>query len=261
MHRMPRLTLSDRSLEFAQTLVRMNTVSDRSNLELIEFARDHLAGRTGAAEERGLWGKLLGPDLGRLAWQHLGLVLASVLAAVAIGVPLAVAVAGRPEWRAGLLAVVGICQTVPSLAMLAVLIWALGRIGTVPALVALTLYALLPIVRNTCTGLAEVPAGLKQAATALGLRRGQVRWQIELPLALPTLVAGVRTATVIGVGTATLAAFIGAGGFGERIVTGLALNDNQMMLAGALPSAALALLFEGAFELAERLWLHRRGAG
>ena len=245
-------------------MIAMNARAELQSVPFETIARDHLAGRTGAAEEgaaRGLWGKLLGADLGRLALQHLGLVLASVLAAVAIGVPLAVAVAGRPAWRAGLLAVVGICQTVPSLAMLAVLIWALGRIGTVPALVALTLYALLPIVRNTCTGLAEVPAGLKQAATALGLRRGQVRWQIELPLALPTLVAGVRTATVIGVGTATLAAFIGAGGFGERIVTGLALNDNQMMLAGALPSAALALLFEGAFELAERLWLHRRGAG
>lgn len=244
-------------------MIAMNARAELQGVPFETIARDHLAGRTAAAGEgaaQGLWARLAGADLGRLALQHLGLVLASVLAAVVIGVPLAMAVAARPLWRGWVLAAVGICQTVPSLAMLAVLIWALGRIGTLPALVALTLYALLPIVRNTCTGLAEVPAGLKQAATALGLRRGQVRRHVELPLALPTIVAGVRTATVIGVGTATLAAFIGAGGFGERIVTGLALNDNQMMLAGALPSAALALLFEAAFELAERLWLHRRGA-
>lgn len=244
-------------------MIAMNARAELQGVPFETIARDHLAGRSAPAGEgaaRGLWAKLVGADLGRLALQHLGLVLASVLAAVAIGVPLAVAVSARPLARGWLLALVGLCQTVPSLAMLAVLIWALGRIGTVPALVALTLYALLPIVRNTCTGLAEVPAGLKQAATALGLRRSQVRRHVELPLALPTLVAGVRTATVIGVGTATLAAFIGAGGFGERIVTGLALNDNQMMLAGALPSAALALLLELVFELAERLWLHRRGA-
>jgi osmoprotectant transport system permease protein len=107
-------------------------------------------------------------------------------------------------------------QTVPSLAMLAVLISLLGRIGTLPALIALTLYALLPIMRNTCTGLAEVPAGLKLAAQALGLRRGQRLLAIELPLALPVIVAGVRTATTISVGTATIAAFIGAGGYREH---------------------------------------------
>lgn len=240
-------------------MIAMNARAEIEGAPFEAIARDHLAGRGAAPADapRGLMGKLLGPDLGRLALQHVGLVLASVLMAVLIGVPLAVAVAARPVWRAWALGVTGIFQTVPSLAMLAVLIWALGRIGSVPALVALTLYALLPIVRNTCTGLAEVPGGLKQAAMALGLRRPQVRRYVELPLALPTIVAGVRTATVICVGTATLAAFIGAGGFGERIVTGLALNDNQMMLAGALPSAALALLFEGLFELAERLWLRR----
>jgi len=146
---------------------------------------------------------------------------------------------------------------VPSLALLAVLISWLGAIGTLPALIALTLYALLPIVRNTCTGLAEVPAGLKLAAMALGLSRRDQLLRIELPLALPTIIAGVRIAAVISVGTATIAAFIGAGGFGERIVTGLALNDNPLMLAGALPSAVLALLIEGSFELVE--WrLHKR---
>jgi len=108
--------------------------------------------------------------------------------------------------------------------------------------------------RNTCTGLAEVPAGLKQAGTALGLNPRQRLRFIELPLALPTIVAGVRTATSIAVGTATIAAFIGAGGYGERIVTGLALNDKQLLLAGALPSAALALAFEGMFGLLALRW-------
>ena len=151
-----------------------------------------------------------------------------------------------------MLGATGLLQTVPALALLALLISWLGRIGTVPALLALTLYALLPIMRNTCTGLAEVPAGLKMAAQALGLSSPQRLRYVELPLALPVLLAGVRTATTIAVGTATIAAFIGAGGYGERIVTGLALNDRELMLAGALPSAALALLCEGLFGLLAR---------
>jgi osmoprotectant transport system permease protein len=178
--------------------------------------------------------------------------------AVLIGVPLAVWVNPHPTWRTGVLGMSGLLQTVPSLALLAVLISWLGRIGSVPAMVALTLYALLPIMRNTCTGLAEVPAGIKEAATALALSPMQRLFLIELPLAMPTLLAGVRTATTIAVGTATIAAFIGAGGYGERIVTGLALNDKQLLLAGALPSAALALLFEGAFELIARAMQRRR---
>ena len=201
--------------------------------------------------------KLFGADLGRLTREHLLLVVVSVTLAALIGIPLAIAVAARPAWRNLLLGTAGVLQTVPSLAMLALLISALGAIGTVPALIALTLYALLPIVRNTCTGLAEVPAGLKMAALALGLSRRDRLLQIELPLAFPTVIAGVRTATVICVGTATIAAFIGAGGYGERIVTGLALNDNALMVAGALPAALLALLCEGAFELFER---HQRHA-
>jgi osmoprotectant transport system permease protein len=137
------------------------------------------------------------------------------------------------------------------------LISLLGRIGMAPALVALTLYALLPVMRNTCTGLAGVPAGLVTAGMALGLTAAQRLRHIELPLALPVIVAGVRTATSIAVGTATIAAFIGAGGYGERIVTGLALNDRELLLAGALPAAALALLFEGLFGLLGRAWRPR----
>jgi osmoprotectant transport system permease protein len=172
-------------------------------------------------------------------------------------VPLAVAAFPLPRWRGFLLAAAGLLQTVPSLALLAALIGLTGAIGVVPALLALTLYALLPIMRNTVAGLAEVGEGIRQAGMALGMTRAQRLRQLELPLALPTVVAGVRTAVAIAIGTATIAAFIGAGGYGERIVTGLALNDRELLLAGALPAAALALLCEGLFELLER-WMRRR---
>jgi len=131
-------------------------------------------------------------------------------------------------------------------------------IGTVPALVALFVYALLPVVRNTTTGILQVPQGLRLAAQALGLRPWQRLLHVELPLALPVILAGVKTAAVMSVGTATIAAFIGAGGYGERITIGLALNDNDMLLAGAIPAAVLALLTQGGFELAEWLLLRRR---
>ena len=233
-----------------KTMIAMNARAELNSVAFDVIARDHLADRAGSNQgARDFWSKLFGPDFLRLTWQHLGLVLASVAIAVLIGVPLAIWVTPHTRWRAGVLGATGLLQTVPSLAMLAVLISWLGRIGTVPALMALTLYALLPIMRNTCTGLAEVPAGLKDAGKSLALSPLQRLFLIELPLALPTLIAGVRTATTIAVGTATIAAFIGAGGYGERIVTGLALNDKQLLLAGALPSAALALLFEACFEL------------
>ena len=127
-------------------------------------------------------------------------------------------------------------------------------IGTLPALIALFVYALLPIVRNTHAGLQGVPAGLTLAATALGLRPLQTLWTVQLPLARPVLWAGIKTAAVINVGTATVAAFIGAGGLGERIVAGLAVNDNAAMLAGALPAAVLALLVQWGFDAIERRW-------
>jgi osmoprotectant transport system permease protein len=199
-----------------------------------------------------LWARLTGPDLGRLTLQHLTLVIGAVALAALVGVPLAVALHPWPRWREALLAVCALLQTVPSLAMLALLIWGLNRIGPLPALLALTLYALLPVLRNCTVGLSEVPEGLTTAARALGLTRGQVLRLIQLPLALPVMIAGLRTATSLSVGTATMAAFIGAGGYGERIVTGLALNDQTLLLAGALPAAALALVLEGGFSLLTR---------
>jgi osmoprotectant transport system permease protein len=244
-----------------KAMIAMNARAELQGAAFDVIAREHLAGGApGTAGAAGFGAKLFGPDLLRLTLQHLGLVLASVGLAVVLGVPLAVWVTPHAPWRAGVLGASGLLQTVPSLAMLAVLISWLGRIGTVPALLALTLYALLPIMRNTCTGLTEVPEGLRLAARALGLSAGQSLYLVELPLALPTLIAGVRTATTIAVGTATIAAFIGAGGYGERIVTGLALNDHQLLLAGALPAAALALLFEAAFE-GFAIGLRRRRGG
>lgn len=243
-------------------MIAMNAQAELQGLAFDAIAAEHLARRAPAPtapQGRSFTDKLLGQDLARLTAQHLTLVLVSVGLAALIGVPLAIAVSPHAGPRAALLGASGLLQTVPSLALLAALIAALNRIGAAPAIAALTLYALLPIMRNTCVGLSEVPGGLKLAGTALGLTSLQrLRW-VELPLALPTVLAGLRTATSIAVGTATIAAFIGAGGFGERIVTGLALNDHELLMAGALPAAALALVFEALFELLERM-LRRRGA-
>ncbi|MGH8822530.1 MAG: ABC transporter permease, partial [Rhodoferax sp.] len=196
--------------------------------------------------------------LARLTLRHLELVVISVVVAALLAIPLAVLVFPHPRLRAVVLGATGLLQTVPSLALLAALISLMGVIGVMPALLALMLYALLPIMRNTTTGLGEVPQGLRLAGQALGMTARQRMRYIELPLALPTILAGVRTATSISIGTATIAAFIGAGGYGERIVTGLALNDDQLLMAGALPATVLALLSEVLFEVVERAIRRRR---
>jgi osmoprotectant transport system permease protein len=244
-----------------RAMIAMNARAELQGAAFDTIARDFLAGGKAPGGERGFMAKLFGPDLWRLARQHLLLVGASVALAVLVAVPLAIGVFPHARLRAVVLGAAGLLQTVPSLALLAVLISLIGAIGTWPALIALTLYALLPIMRNTVTGLAEVPAGLRQAGTALGMTGAQSLRLVLLPLALPTLVAGVRTAATIAIGTATIAAFIGAGGFGERIVTGLALNDRGMLLAGALPAAALALASELLFEAFEYFLLRRRTQG
>ncbi|MDM0113247.1 glycine betaine ABC transporter substrate-binding protein [Variovorax sp. J22R133] len=239
-----------------RAMIAMNARAELDGVAFDGIARDFLAGGAKSEAGRGLMAKLFGPDLGRLVRQHLMLVAMSVGLAVLIAVPLGVWIFPHVRVRALVLGATGLLQTIPSLAMLAVLISLIGIIGTLPALIALTLYSLLPIMRNTVTGLAEVPLGLREAGTALGMTGGQNLRVVQLPLALPTLIAGVRTATSIAIGTATIAAFIGAGGFGERIVTGLALNDRQLLLAGAIPAAALALLSEAVFEGIE--WMMRR---
>ncbi|USX20193.1 ABC transporter permease subunit [Oxalobacteraceae bacterium OTU3REALA1] len=251
----------------ADDMIAMNAAAEIDGTSFTNVARDWLAARgakaagtAGTTDAKappaardGLLAKIFDKNLWPLTRQHLTLVLFAVAMACVIGIPLGVMAAVFPRLRQLVLGLTGVLQTVPSLALLALLIPLLGRIGTVPALVALVVYALLPIVRNTCTGLLQVSAGLRMAALALGLRPSQRMMLVELPLALPVILAGVKTAAVMSVGTATIAAFIGAGGYGERITIGLALNDNDMLLAGAIPAAVLALLTQAVFELLERL--------
>jgi osmoprotectant transport system permease protein len=240
-------------------MIRMNGDAELRGRSFAAIAEDFVDQRptaaTGlaAATRAGLRERLFGPDLGRLTKEHLSLVVISLAIAVLLGVPLGAAAASRRRLGPWIFAGVGLLQTIPSLALLAALIPILGRIGTVPAIVALSLYALLPIVRNTATGLEQVPAGLRQAGLALGMTRLQLWRLVDWPLSLPIVLAGIKTAAVVTVGTATIAAFIGAGGYGERIAQGLALNDSTALLAGAIPAAALALLTQAVFDLLERL--------
>jgi osmoprotectant transport system permease protein len=182
----------------------------------------------------------------RLTVQHLTLVAVSLAAAIFVSIPLGIA-ASRPGIASELiLGTAGIIQTIPSLALLALMIPIFG-IGQTPAIVALFLYSLLPIIRSTATGLMTIPASLKQAATALGLKTGPRLWLVDLPLASPSILAGIKTSAVINVGTATLAGLIGGGGYGEPIQSGLQLNDTSTILMGAIPAAVLALAVQGGF--------------
>jgi len=190
-------------------------------------------------------------DLLRYLVQHLRLVAISLLAAILLGVPIGIVSARSPGLARILLSLSGIVQTMPSLALLAFLIPLLG-IGAGPALVALFLYSLLPIVRNTYTGLTTIPPALLESADVLGLTPAARLRRIDLPMASPAILAGIQTSAVINVGTATLAALIGAGGLGEPILSGIQLRDTAMILEGAIPAALLALAVQGAFDLLER---------
>lgn len=235
-------------------MVSMNAAAEIDSQRFADIAQSFLQPTSaGTVPSKGLAGKLFDASFWRLMREHVVLVLVSVGMAALAGIPLGVLAAFQPRLRQAVMALVGVLQTIPSLALLAMLIPLLGTIGTVPALIALFLYALLPVVRNTCTGIEQISHGLRLAALALGMRTWHRLLHIELPLALPVILAGLKTAAVMSVGTATIAAFIGAGGFGERIATGLAVNDNDMLLAGALPAAFLALSIQGLFELAERM--------
>lgn len=192
-------------------------------------------------------GKLL-----ELSLEHLGLTLLSLLLACMIAIPLGIWIARRDGAARWVLGGAGILQTIPSIALLGSLIPLLG-IGVKPAIFALLLYAILPILRNTFTGIQGVDAAVREAAAGMGMTNRQILQKVELPLALPVIMAGIRTAAVINVGVATLAAYIGAGGLGEFIFGGIALNNNYMILAGALPAAVLALLFDQSLA-----WLSQR---
>ena len=234
-------------------MIRLNARAEIDRIDFARVASEYLGTKT-AGTSRSLWGAVFAPDFARLAMEHASLVFGSLIAAILAGVPIGV-LAAKVRWVAQpVLITTGLVQTIPSLALLAFLIPITGSIGVWPALIALFLYALLPIARNTHAGMLAVSPGLRDAARAIGLTPRQSLAHIELPLAVPMILAGVKTSAVINVGTATIAAFIGAGGFGERIAQGLALNDERLLLAGALPAAAFALLVHALFEAIER-WM------
>jgi osmoprotectant transport system permease protein len=188
----------------------------------------------------------------RLTKRHLLLVLIPVLVSLLIGIPMGVAAAKIPWIGRGFLLISGLFQTIPSLALLCFLIPFFG-IGLLPSMVALVLYGLLPIVRSTYSGLVGIEVQYREVAKVLGLSRLQRLIRIEIPLASTHIMGGIQTAAVMNVGVATLAAFIGAGGYGALIVTGLALNDNAIILKGALPAAVMAVVVHFAFEIIERI--------
>jgi len=188
--------------------------------------------------------------------EHLLLVGISLLAAVLVAVPLGVLAFKRARLGQIVLALVGIVQTLPTLALLVFMIPLFG-IGGTPAVVALFLYSLLPIVRNTHAGLQGIPNALRESANALGMPPGALLRSIELPLASPLILAGIKSAAVINVGTATLGALIGAGGLGQPIFTGIRLDDTRLILQGAIPASLLALAVQGAFEIVERVVVPR----
>jgi osmoprotectant transport system permease protein len=186
-----------------------------------------------------------------LTARHLVLVGVSLLFAIVVGLPLGLALERTTRRAETVIRAVGVLQTLPGIALLAFMIPVLG-IGVAPALVALVLYSLYPIVRNTYTGVRGADPAAVAAARALGMTDTQILRDVRLPLAAPIIMAGIRTAAVINVGTATLAAFIGAGGLGEPIVSGLALSDTRMILSGAIPAALLALFVDGGLGIVER---------
>src|SRR5918994_1419802 len=192
--------------------------------------------------------------------EHVVLVLVSTLVAAAIGIPLGILAARRPAIAKPIVALANLAQTIPSLALFGFLIPLpfLGGIGTRTALVALTLYAILPVLRGTITGITGVQASVIECAVAMGLTPRQVLTRVQWPLALSSIVSGLRVAVVIGVGTATIASAIGAGGLGDYIFHGLAMVDSTVILAGAVPAALLALAFDGTLALAGRIADPRR---
>ena len=195
-----------------------------------------------------------------LTAEHLWLVVISMLLAIAIGVPTGIALTRRPGLERPVLGINNVIQTIPSLALLGFLLpvpW-LGTRAERIAIAALTLYALLPIIRNTFTGISAIDPAVRQAAVAMGMNDRQILWQVDLPLSFSVILAGVRVATVITVGVATIAAAIGAGGLGELIFRGLAMVDNGVILAGAIPAAALALVADLGLGLLENLVRVRR---
>lgn len=198
---------------------------------------------------------MLPAEILRLSGEHLWLVAVAVVAAVAIAAPWAVLLTRRARLRRWTLGVVNVVQTVPSLAVFGFLLPLplLGGVGKPVAIVALILYALLPILRNMVVGILGVDAGVRESAVAMGMTGSQILWGVELPLAFPTILAGIRIATVTTIGTATIAAAIGGGGLGTFVFRGIAMADSRTILAGAVPAALMAIAADEVFG-----WIERR---
>jgi osmoprotectant transport system permease protein len=238
----------------AAEMIAMNARAKRDKVPEARIADDFAHDRFGITT-------IAAPDgmarrLVRRTIEHLTLVGLSVGGAILLGVPLGILAVRRRRLRRLILGTTGLLQTIPSLALLVFMIPLFG-IGTGPALVALVVYSLLPIVRNTVAGLDGIAPPLRESAAALGLTRGERLRLVELPLAMPSIIAGVQTAAVIAVGTATLGALIGAGGYGQPILTGIRLDDTRLILEGAVPAALLALVMLGLFDLVERMIVSR----
>jgi osmoprotectant transport system permease protein len=193
-------------------------------------------------------------EIGTLTLEHLYLVVVSIAIAAAIAIPTAIALTRREQWRRFALGVANVFQTIPSLALFGILIPVCG-IGKITAVVALVVYAILPILRNTLLGITGIEPAIRESAVAMGMTPRQVLRQVELPLAAGAIIAGLRLATVATIGTATIAAAIGAGGLGVFIFRGIASVDNEQILAGAIPAAMMAILADEGFG-----WIERRFA-
>lgn len=231
------------------TMIALNRAAKTDRRPEGEIAAQFLASRFGVVDLRrtdGLASRILQRTL-----EHLALTFLSLAAAILVAVPLGIVAARRPRIGQAILAAVGIAQTIPSLALLVFMIPLLG-IGGPPAIAALFLYSLLPIVRNTASGLLDIPPSIANSAVALGLSPIRRLRRVELPMASPSILAGIKTAAVINVGTATLGALIGAGGYGQPILAGIRLNNFALILEGAVPAALLALAVQALFEWAER---------
>ena len=199
-------------------------------------------------------------EVATLTAEHLWLVGVSMAIAIIVGVPLGILLTRRPRWKTFVLGSTNVIQTIPSLALFGLLLplpW-LGARADRLAIVALALYALLPIVRNTFVGITGISAPVREAAIAMGLTSSQLLWMVELPLASPVILAGIRVAAVITIGVATIAAAVGAGGLGEFIFRGIAMVDNSVILAGAIPAAIMALVADLALGGIEKLLTRRR---
>jgi len=259
--RAPEVVAALRRVEGRIDAARMRSLNARARIERQPealVAAGFLARAFGIAtgvEARGLAERLLATTL-----DHLRLVAMSLAAAIAVAIPLGIQAARSARWAQPILGTVGVIQTIPALALLVLLMPLLAplrplgvrTLGDAPAMLALFLYSLLPIVRNTYTGLHDTPLSLRESAMALGLAPGARLWLIELPMASRAILAGIKTAAVINVGFATLGALVGAGGYGQPILSGIRLDDVGLILEGALPAALLALAVQGGFELAER---------